>query len=147
MKKKIALMLAIIMIMSCMSLTTLAVGRNHYDLYIDRASCRVHVYYNDVWLKVMVCDVGKPSTPTPKGTFYTGASGFSFGMEKGYMCKYATVITGNYLFHTVIFDRTGKYITDGRLGMQISHGCVRLAVADAQWICNNIPRGTKVSIR
>jgi len=147
MRNKIALMLAIIMIMSCMSLTALAVGRPHYDIYISRADCKVHIYYNDQYYKMMVCCVGAPSTPSPVGVFYTGNKGFSFGMEHGYQCKNATVITGNYLFHSIIYTADGKYVKDGRLGIACSHGCIRLANVNAKWIVDNIPRGTMVKIR
>ena len=37
-------------------------------------------------------------------------------------------------------------IKDGRLGINASHGCVRLALSNAKWIYDNIPRGTKVVI-
>ena len=147
MKKKIALILVIVIALSCMSLTTLAVGRNHYDVYVSKATCKVHIYYNDQWIKVMTCDIGKPSTPTPSGVFYTGNKGFSFGMDHGYLCKNATQFSGNYLFHSVIYSADGKTITDGRLGMAISHGCIRLDNRDAKWLVDNLPRGTMVKIR
>lgn len=35
---------------------------------------------------------------------------------------------------------------DGRLGMHLSHGCVRLQIDNAKWIYNNIPRGTTVVV-
>ena len=35
---------------------------------------------------------------------------------------------------------------DGRLGMHLSHGCVRLDIDNAKWIYDNIPYGTKVVI-
>ena len=42
---------------------------------------------------------------------------------------------------------SGPYtVQDGRLGMGISHGCVRLALADAKWIYDTIPSGTKVVV-
>lgn len=33
---------------------------------------------------------------------------------------------------------------DDRLGMNLSHGCVRLATSNAKWIYDNIPTGTTV---
>ena len=35
---------------------------------------------------------------------------------------------------------------DGRLGMNISAGCVRMQIDQAKWIYDNIPRGTKVVV-
>lgn len=37
-------------------------------------------------------------------------------------------------------------ITDGRLGINASHGCVRLNINHAKWIYDHIPRGTKVVV-
>ena len=34
---------------------------------------------------------------------------------------------------------------DGRVGIPLSHGCVRLQIDNAKWIYDNIPRGTKSS--
>ena len=35
---------------------------------------------------------------------------------------------------------------DGGVGMQLSHGCVRLPIENAKWIYGNIPNGTKVVV-
>jgi hypothetical protein len=35
---------------------------------------------------------------------------------------------------------------DGRLGMGLSHGCVRLDINNAKWIYDNIPRNTTVVV-
>ena len=35
---------------------------------------------------------------------------------------------------------------DGRVGVGVSHGCVRLQLENARWIYNNISRGTKVIV-
>jgi lipoprotein-anchoring transpeptidase ErfK/SrfK len=37
-------------------------------------------------------------------------------------------------------------IQDGRLGINASHGCVRLSLSDAKWIYDNIPSGTTVVV-
>lgn len=37
-------------------------------------------------------------------------------------------------------------LKDGRLGINASHGCVRLAIDDAKWIYDNIPSKTKVVV-
>ena len=47
-------------------------------------------------------------------------------MEKGYKCWYYTQFKGNYLFHSIIYNLDGS-IRDGRLGMKLSDGCIRLA--------------------
>ena len=37
-------------------------------------------------------------------------------------------------------------LRDGRLGMALSHGCVRLDINNAKWIYDNIPSGTTVVV-
>ncbi|WP_166636433.1 L,D-transpeptidase family protein [Fonticella tunisiensis] len=93
----------------------------------------------------MLCTVGKPSTPTVKGTFKVNGRGSYFRVNKNTICKYYTRFYGSYLFHSVILDNNGK-IVDGRLGMKLSHGCVRLSIENAKFIYDNIPNGTTVYI-
>lgn len=116
-----------------------------YVIYVDRASCKLHIYRDGKYYKYMPCCVGKPSTPTPAGTFYTTAKGFSFGTSQ-YKCKYATQFKGNYCLHSYLYDATGSYVIDARMGVPVSKGCIRLMPNDAQFICT-LPLGTKVVIR
>ena len=96
-------------------------------------------------LKIYICSIGKPSTPTPLGTFKVGAKGYSFGENHGYVCYYYTQFKGNYLFHSIIYNLDNT-VRDGRLGFKISNGCIRLAKVNAKWIYDNIPYGTTVYI-
>lgn len=97
-------------------------------------------YYD--WL----CTTGAPSTPTIKGVFKTGVKGTSFG--SGYTCWWYTgFYKSAYLFHSVIYQEGSmSTITDGRLGMNLSHGCIRLHISNAKWIYDNIPYGTTVYV-
>ena len=80
--------------------------------------------------------VGKPSTPTIVGTFYISGRKPYFGSDT-YRVKYATRIKGSYYYHTILFNAEGTEIIDDRLGQALSHGCIRLAVENAQWIYDN----------
>lgn len=91
------------------------------------------------------CTVGKPSTPTITGTYYISGRKPYFGSDS-YLVKYATRIRGGYYYHSVLFNPEGTYIIDYRLGMALSHGCIRLAVKNAQWIYDNILDTTTVII-
>ena len=91
------------------------------------------------------CTTGAPGTPTVKGSFTVKSRGTSFG--HGYTCWYYTQFYGNYLFHSILYNPGSKTsVQDGRLGANLSHGCVRLSLANAKWIYDYIPRGTKVYI-
>lgn len=91
------------------------------------------------------CTIGKPSTPTIKGTFYVNGRKPYFGSDT-YRVKYATRIRGSYYYHSILFNASGTEIIDDRLGMALSHGCIRLAVENAQWIYDNILDKTTIII-
>lgn len=95
--------------------------------------------------KFFKCSCGAPGSRTVRGKFTIGSRGLSFGEDKGYSCWYWTQFYGNYLFHSVLYNPgSQRSLQDGRLGMNLSHGCVRLALGNAKWINRNIPSGTKV---
>lgn len=92
-----------------------------------------------------ICTVGKSQTPTITGTFYINGRKPGFGTDK-YQAKYATRIKGGYYYHSILYDGTGSYVIDSRLGEALSHGCIRLETNNAKWIYENIPNGSKVII-
>ena len=98
-------------------------------------------------VKRMLCSTGKNVTPTPRGFFTLLNKVPSFGQEKGYCCKNAYGFIGSsYLYHSVLFDKTGSYIISGKkeLGQKASQGCIRLSPEDSEWFYATLPKGTKV---
>ena len=97
--------------------------------------------------KEFLSSTGAPWSPTVEGEFIVQAKILYFGTST-YRCWYATQFWGDYLFHSVLYNvADGPYtVQDGRLGMAISHGCVRMQLEDAKWIYDNIPSGTKVFV-
>lgn len=121
----------------------------NYEILVNRSNHTVSIYRGSKgnWTRIQryACGDGKPSTPTIEGKFSVGIREKSFG--DGYTCWYATQISGNYLFHSVLYYQGSMTrIKDGRLGMAVSHGCVRLAIENAKWIYDNIPRWTRIVI-
>ena len=118
------------LMMSGMSLKAQVYTSNtNWLILVDTTSNRVGVYrgYLNNWneVKYWPCTSGAKATPTVKGTFTVQGKGKSFG--SGYTCWYYTQFYGNYLFHSVIYKQGSmSTITDGRLGINASHGCVRL---------------------
>ena len=124
----------------------------NYIVIVDRAAHRVGVFkgskYNWADAKYYKCCVGKPSTPTISGTYYIKSRGKYFDTGTKGRCWYFTQINGNYLFHSVIYDRQNspKRIIDNSMDAAVSHGCVILDLENAKWIYDNIPKNTKVII-
>lgn len=102
---------------------------------------------SDTWLisYKWSCTVGKPSTPTIKGIFSVGVKYESIGGDD-VSVKYATNINGQYYYHSILYDKNGNYVYDDRLGVAISHGCIRLATQNAKWIFENVPNETTIVI-
>ncbi len=117
-----------------------------YLLAIDTSNCRVGVYTGRQghWQEVAYwyCSPGAWSTPTVTGVFSVGEKGYYFD-SYGSRCFYYTQFYGDYLFHSILYYPSGA-VMDSRLGMNLSHGCVRLATENAYWIYSNIPTGTTV---
>lgn len=126
-------------------------SRTRYLVLINQEAHQVYIFYGKkgAWTLKMrfPCVVGKPSTPTPTGTFCMGVKGLYFDPEEGGgRCWYYSAIYGPFLFHSVIYARESAplHITDGTMGASVSHGCVRLSLANAKWIYDNVPSGTTV---
>lgn len=114
----------------------------------DTSGCRTAIYYghHGAWkpVKEWICSPGALATPTVAGEFTVTGKGYSFG--NGFTCYYYTQFYGDYLYHSVLYYQNSFRVMDGRLGMHLSHGCVRLDIDNAKWIYDNIPYGTKVVI-
>ena len=120
---------------------------------------RVYVYRcvegeYDYLVRTMICSTGASGTATPKGTFIsTGRRDkgrWHYFVEHECWAQYAFTITGNILFHSVLFSSNSesslRTSSVYNLGHRASHGCVRLKVEDAKWICDHCGKGQKVIV-
>ncbi len=121
----------------------------NYWLQVNKGTNVVTVYRSDgTPERAFVCSVG---SATPIGTFYTPNKYRWHELDGPSYGQYCTRITAGYLFHSVWYYRNGDYASQSyvqynKLGTTASHGCVRLTVADAKWIYDNCPLGTKVTV-
>ena len=124
-------------------------SRTGYLILVDRAACRTTIFAGSTgaWnlLYDWQCAPGKPSTPTVGGEFTVGSKGYYFDSGNA-RCYWYTQFYGDYLFHSVLHSKYNGRLMDGRVGVQLSHGCVRLPIEKAKWIYDNIPTGTKVVV-
>ena len=105
----------------------------------SRGSWNLEAY----WL----CTTGAPSSPTVLGEYTITGRGYSFNGAltlPAYTCYYYTQFYGDYLIHSVEYYQNTFDVLDGRLGQNLSHGCVRLPIDQAKWVYDNIPNGTKL---
>lgn len=127
-----------------------------YYIKINRQQNVVTVYGLDskgkytVPVKAMTCSTGV-NNATPAGTFTMSGKYRWHALMGNVYGQYCSRINGGVLFHSVFYNEpnnpaTLSYSAYNRLGTQASHGCVRLNVADAKWIYDNCPSGTKITI-
>ncbi|MBR5868955.1 MAG: L,D-transpeptidase family protein, partial [Clostridia bacterium] len=121
-----------------------------YRIVVNKARNYVVIY---AWkdeelsnpLRAMVCSTGKN---TPNGT-YSLKSRKVWNRLYGYVWgKYATVITGDFLFHSVPFeemDSSTLLVEEyNKLGTTASAGCIRMTVEGAKWIYDYCKPGSRV---
>ena len=104
-------------------------------------------------VKYMICSTGE-YTPPRKSKYplnvykTTGWRRRWQALQGNVWGQYAVQITGNILFHSVPYTAQNnsslEYWEYDKLGTYASAGCIRLTVADAMWIYNNIGAGTVV---
>lgn len=127
-------------------------GNSKYYIKVNYTANVVTVYQKDSSgnytepVKAMVCSTG---SATPRSGVYSIPTRWRWGELFGKVFgQYCVKITGNILFHSVPYLKndpsTLKYWEYDKLGTSASAGCIRLTVADAQWIYNNCSNGTKV---
>ncbi|MGI6590288.1 MAG: L,D-transpeptidase family protein [Eggerthellaceae bacterium] len=125
-------------------------SRTHWLVLINLERTRVAVFHGSKgnWKlkRFVMCSPGAPGTPTVRGTYTAGIKMYSFGEDRGFSCYYATQITGDYLMHSVTYYANTRTVMEGKMGVYISHGCVRMLIADAKYIYDHVPSGSKIYI-
>jgi len=111
--------------------------------------------YHTKIVRQMICSVGKPDRPTLLGTFTIPETERVDRLDwahfpSGVWARYFVRINGPYLFHSIPYSQRNidSVIVDAfhALGEAVSIGCVRLLVADARWVYENIQPGTVVKL-
>lgn len=120
-------------------------------IYVNLKDQITYIYKGSInnWdkIKSFKCSTGIESEKTPIGIFdlrERGAWFFSDKYNQG--GKYWVQFYGDYLFHSVPYNKDQSEVVDYTLGVPASHGCIRLKTEDAKWIYDNIESGTKVII-
>ena len=122
----------------------------NYLILTDLEAQRVAVFQKDgnAWsmVRAFPCSSGAPGMETPKGEYRVQGRGkwfYNRRLQSG--GEWYVGFYGNYLFHSLPMDSSHK-VQDYRLGVPLSHGCVRLRIEDAKWLYDNLPGNSKVVI-
>lgn len=129
-----------------------------YAVTVDVNNQVVTVYgldENSAYTKVvrqMICSTGTRSNPSDVGDWKLDGrtARWAYFPKWGSHAQYWTRINKYIAFHSVIYNsvnsRDLSVKSYNALGSRASHGCIRLLVSDAQWVYENIGKGTIVTI-
>lgn len=130
-----------------------AQAASSYKIKVNKQQNCVTIYKRDASgeykpVKAMICSAG---SATPLGTYPLGEKLRWHTLMGPCYGQYCSRIHGGILFHSVWYTgynnpSTLSVSSYNRLGTTASHGCVRLTVADAKWIYDNVPSGSPVTI-
>jgi lipoprotein-anchoring transpeptidase ErfK/SrfK len=123
-------------------------SRTGYLIWVSKSDYQVKVYkgsrYNWECIRTAPCAIGAPDTPTIEGQFEYQYNSGVWSYPNFYV--YPTMVFyGGYALHSTL-KAWGGGLYDDSVGVQISHGCVRLHPEDIDWIYSIIPVGTKVYV-
>lgn len=122
-------------------------SRTNYMVWVSLSEYKVRLYEGKTnqWTPLLeaTCAIGAPGTPTITGSFeYQYKARWDYGT---YYVGPCLVFHGGYALHSVLlYQNNTEY--DGRVGVKISHGCIRLKKKDIDFIANTIPVGTRIYI-
>lgn len=119
-----------------------------YLIWVKKSDYTVRVYkgttHNWNMVNALTCSVGKLYTPTCTGTFkyYSKENRWTYS---SYYVGPIMRFNGGYAIHTTLIRYDGTPYDD-RVGMNLSHGCVRLQPHDMEWLINTAPLYTTIYI-
>lgn len=107
-----------------------------YLVWVSRYTQKVNVFCGTQgdWelIHTFPCSSGSNDTPTPMGVFSITSRDPMWYFDTYYV-KNASSFNGGHAFHTVTYNYDGSLL-DGRVGLPLSHGCVRMYPADCSYI-------------
>ena len=121
-----------------------------WKIRVDLSARRVDVYRDGRAVRRFRAVVGKPSTPTPRGSFFVEEALALAPGEAGAPFALATSARSNALQE---FDGGPGQIAlhgtrqlSGALGSASSHGCIRVSTRAIAWLASRIGAGAPVTI-
>lgn len=120
------------------------------ELRVSLAAHRITVVYKGRVLDQYLAAVGRPSAPTPTGRFAVTDLLRTGDPQGPYGC--CILALSAYAPHAIADWSGGNRVAihstpdTSSIGFSVSHGCVRVSLADGRWLLDHIPPGTPVLI-
>src|SRR3954468_15303738 len=121
-----------------------------WHIVVHTSTRRIAVYSGAALVRSFAAVVGKPSTPTPHGTFFVEEDIKLRAGDPG--CAYALALSARSNVLQEFDGGPGQIALHGLmnvggvLGTAASHGCVRLADDTVRWLVGRIGPGVPVTI-
>jgi len=112
--------------------------RATYKIVVNTSARTLTLYKDGKWFKSFPVAVGKPSTPTPKGTFRIKNKADNPGGPFGARWLGLSTTSGSYGIHGTN--------NPSSIGKAVSNGCIRMYNDDVIFLYNTVPVGTVVQI-
>lgn len=121
-------------------------SKTNYLVWVSKHEYKVRVYegqqYQWTPIAEFPCAIGAPDTPTITGQFDYISRETVWDYGYYYVGPIMRFYNGYALHSTLLYYDGTEY--DGRVGVQISHGCVRLHPEDIDWMVYNIPLYSRI---
>lgn len=112
--------------------------RATYKIVVNTSARTLTLYKDGKWFKSFPVAVGKPSTPTPKGTFRIKNKAANPGGPFGARWLGLSATSGSYGIHGTN--------NPSSIGKAVSNGCIRMHNKDVIFLYDTVPVGTIVEI-
>ncbi len=118
-----------------------------YMVWVDKSEYTVRLFEGSKnnWklIHTAPCGIGAPSTPTITGSFrYIERTRWNYNT---YYVGPVLRFHNGYALHSTLLNYDGTEY-DGRVGIKLSHGCIRMHPEDINLIANTIPLYTRIYI-
>lgn len=111
-------------------------ARQLYTITVNTSAFTLTLYKNGQWYRSYPVAIGKPSTPTPKGTFKIVNKALNPGGPFG--ARWLGLSKAHYGIHGTN--------NPSSIGNAVSNGCIRMHNRDVIKLYNFVPIGTTVKI-
>jgi hypothetical protein len=124
----------------------IALSRDAWRLHAVLARHQLYVFHNGHQVRHFPIATGKPTAPTPTGHFAVTDRLTTGDPEGPYGCC-ILALSATAPHHISDWDGGNRIAIHSTpetysIGYSVSHGCMRLSLADGQWLIDHIPLGT-----
>ena len=124
-------------------------SKTNYLVWVSKHEYKVRVFTGQVknWTLVaeFPCAIGAPDTPTITGQYDYFSRESIWEYEDYYVGPIMRFYNG-YALHSTLRNYGAGDEYDGRVGVMISHGCVRLHPEDIQWMVDTVPLYSRIYV-